>query len=278
MDKKELPKFVIVFIISTVCVFSAFAKNDPVVADVNGQKIHQSDIIRAQKLLPEKYRENSIEVIFPALLNSLIDSYLTSEYAKKRNYHKTPEFAKEMERVKRRVLQRITLSRVIAGAVTDDSIKERFETLKAGVLGKKEIRARHILLKTKEEADKIILELDKGANFIDLAKERSIGPSASSGGDLGYFGRGQMVPAFEKAAFDLEEGVYNSIPIKTQFGWHIILSEGARDKSLPIFEESVTNIKNQLSQEAVTNLLDSLRNDARIKSYNFDGSLLTEGK
>ncbi len=272
MNNRKSVKFIAVLILSIFYVCFAVADDDPIVADVNGKKIRQSDIIRAQKLLPERYRENSIEVIFPALLNSLIDSYLTSEYAKKEQYHKTTEFSKEMERVERKVLQRIALGRVIANTVTDEKIRKRFESIKAGMLGKKEIRARHILLKTNEEAKKIIIELDKGASFVDLAKQKSVGPSASSGGDLGYFGRGQMVPAFEKAAFDLEEGVYSSAPVKTQFGWHVILSEGKRTKKLPTYKESVNNIKNQLSQEAVTNLLDSLRNDAKVQSFNFDGS------
>ncbi len=89
------------------------------------------------------------------------------------------------------------------------------------------IHARHILVKTEDEAKTIVEQLKGGADFVDLAKKKSIGPSAPQGGDLGFFGRGQMVPEFEKAAFALKPGQISE-PVRTQFGWHIILVEEAQ--------------------------------------------------
>ena len=108
---------------------------------------------------------------------------------------------------------------------------------------KEEIRVRHILVETEEKAREIISSLDKGENFESVAKRESIGPSKDAGGDLGYFGRGQMVPSFEEAAFKLEQGVYTSIPIKTKFGWHIILSLGKRKGIQVSFDEVKENLK-----------------------------------
>jgi len=267
----------IVFIFCNILIFLipanayVYATGNPIVARVNGVEIFQNDILRAKRLLPEKYSQSPLELMFPTLLNSLIDSQLTAEYARDKNMHKTDEFKRDMVRIERQVLQRIALSMAINNNVTTEAIRKRFNEVKAE-LGGKEVRARHILLKTEDEAIRVIGELDAGANFAKLAVERSIGPSAGSGGDLGYFGRGQMVPAFEKAAFELEKGVYSSMPIKTQFGWHIILNEGIKKAPQPTFEEATPGIRNELSQKAATELLDKLRKDAEIERFNFDGS------
>ena len=137
---------------------------------------------------------------------------------------------------------------------------------------REEVHARHILLKTKEQAIKVIALLDKGVEFEKLARTKSVGPSGASGGDLGFFGRGQMVPAFEKAVFNLEPGVYTTYPVETQFGWHVILSEGKRIMGPISFEKSEEKIRNQLTQEVVSNFLEDLRRAAKIKRYNFDGT------
>ena len=250
------------------------ATEDPIVAKVNGKEILQSEIVRAKELLPERYRNEPIGLMFPGLLRSVIDSYLAEEYARAKGMHNGAEYKADIKRIERQVLQRLALKKVINEEVTEEALKARFQKLKMVSSGREEIRARHILLKSREAAAEVIGLLDQGGDFKQLAKKKSIGPSGSSGGDLGFFGRGQMVPAFEKAAFDLESGVYTSEPIKTQFGWHVILNEGSR-KSEPIsFEDTKERLRDQLTQEVVTNLMDELRRAAKIKKYNFDGTLL----
>ena len=106
------------------------------------------------------------------------------------------------------------------------------------------MHARHILVKTKEEAEAIIKELDAGADFAKLAKEKSTGPVRPEGGDLGFFSPGQMVPAFEKAAFALKAGKYTKEPVKTQFGWHVIKVEEKRNAPPPEFDQ----VKDQVRQ------------------------------
>jgi len=121
--------------------------------------------------------------------------------------------------------------------ISDEEVKARFEKEIAAIEPEQELRARHILVKTAEEANAIIAELDGGADFVELAKTKSTGPSGPQGGDLGFFGKGQMVPPFEAAAFALEAGAYTKAPVQTQFGFHVIKLEEKRDRPLPKFEE-----------------------------------------
>lgn len=118
----------------------------------------------------------------------------------------------------------------------------------------------------------IIKELDGGADFAELAKTKSTGPSGPRGGDLGYFAKGQMVPQFETAAFALEKGAYTKEPVQTQFGFHVIKVEDSRETTPPTFEESVDEIRNDMAQAAAAQYIEGLRGAAKIERFNIDGS------
>ena len=118
----------------------------------------------------------------------------------------------------------------VAGKITDAEIRARYDQEVAATPPVNEVQARHILVKTKEEALDVIKQLDGGADFEKLANEKTNDPSGkTTGGDLGWFGPGQMVPEFEKAAFALNAGEYTKEPVQTQFGWHVIKVEDKRD-------------------------------------------------
>ena len=121
-----------------------------------------------------------------------------------------------------------------------------------------QVRARHILVDTKEEAEKIIEELKGGADFAELAKQ-SKDPSGQNGGDLGFFGAGQMVPEFEKAAFALEPGQFTQEPVKSQFGWHVIKVEEKRMSEPPSFAEVEAQLRNYLMRQKFETVLAGLR-------------------
>ena len=123
------------------------------------------------------------------------------------------------------------------------------------------------MVKEEKVALAVIVELDKGKDFAELAKTKSTGPSGPTGGDLGYFGRGQMVPAFEKAAFDLDKGMYTTTPVKTQFGYHVIKQEDRRAKAPPAFEEVEQRLRTQLSQAAGAQYMGELRKAAKIEKF-----------
>jgi len=243
------------------------ATDDPVVAKVNGHEIKQSDVVHAQRLLPKQYQQIPLQMIMPNLVDSLIDSYLTAQYGIDNNFKKTEEFKSEMGRIEQQVLQRMALNTEITSKVTDDAIRARFDKFIADQGKKEEIHARHILLKTEDEAKAVIAELDKGGDFAELAKKKSTGPSGPKGGDLGYFGPGQMVPEFEKAAFALKKGEHSSVPVKTQFGYHVIKVEDRRTATPPTFEESKGRLRNELTQDVATRFMAKLRTSAKIEKF-----------
>ena len=138
--------------------------------------------------------------------------------------------------------------------------------------GKLEIHASHILVADEDAARTVIAELDKGGDFAALAEQHSIGPTKSRGGDLGTFGKGSMVPAFEKAAFALEPGSYTAEPVKTRFGWHIILLHSKERPPAPDFTQVQGPLARQLSEQILRKHLDELSAGAQIELLNADGT------
>ncbi len=243
------------------------AGEDPVLATVNGVNITRSEVVRAQTQLPQQYQKIPMEIILPNLLDSIVDGYLAADYARDQGYQKSDEFKTEIGRVERQILQSMALTREIDAKVTDAALKKYYDGTVASKGGAEEIHARHILVKTEDEAKAVIAELDKGGDFIELAKTKSTGPSGPTGGDLGFFGHGQMVPDFEKAAYALKKGDYTKTAAKTQFGYHVIKLEDRRTGTPPTFEESVEKMRAELSQKAGLALIESLRAKAKIEKF-----------
>ena len=263
--------FLAAIAISTSSMSVAIAADDPVVAIVNGHKILKSELMAARENLPEEYRPVPMEQIFPVLLSSLVDSRLVAVDAKSRKLDKEAGYKERLEQISVQVLERYAVRQAIEAAVTDDKLRTEYQNRVSGG-GDKEVTASHILVKTNDEAMAIIKELDGGADFAELAKTKSTGPSGPRGGDLGYFAKGQMVPQFETAAFALEKGAYTKEPVQTQFGFHVIKVEDSRETTPPTFEESVDEIRNDMAQAAAAQYIEGLRGAAKIERFNIDGS------
>lgn len=248
------------------------AAQDPVVAIVNGHEIHLSQVKSAHARMPEQYQQIPFETIFPGLIDSLIDARLAAADARRLKLHEEQEFKDRMARLEEQVLQRIVLARTMKAGVSDAELKKRYQSLIKEMTGAEQIQARHILLDSEDDAKAVLQDLKKGADFADLARKKSTGPSASSGGDLGFFSRGQMVPEFEEVAFKLKKGEFSETPVKTQFGWHVIMIEDRKKGEPPSFDELEPTLRNQLSQEAASDYIKKLRSKAEIKRFNADGS------
>ena len=274
MLPRRAPAAAVALVMAVAGFKTVLAAEDPVVATVNGVEIHLTQAKDAYQRLPEQYRQAPFEAIFSGLVDSLIDSKLAAEDAKRQKVPDEPEFKARMARIEEQVLQRMVLSRAMKAGVTDADVRARYETMIKGMAGNEQIQARHILLETEDAAKAVIADLKKGRDFASLARERSTGPSASEGGDLGFFAKGQMVPAFEKATFGLAKGQYTETPVKTQFGWHVIKLEDRKKASVPKFEEVEQDLRNDLSQEVGTVYVNRLRKAAKINRFNADGSPL----
>lgn len=243
----------------------ATAADDPVVATVNGAKILRSAVDEARTRLPSRFKEFPPNVIFELLVNSLVDTSLAAAEARRQGLHNEKRHKKQLLRVEEQILERALLARRIKQGLTEDALRKRYDRLAAEAAGKEEVWARHILVDSEAKAKDIIVELKKGGEFAKLAKAYSIGPSASGGGDLGYFGKGQMVPNFSKAAFALAKGAITDAPIHTQFGWHVIKVEGRRQGGVPPYEKAREDVKTLLSNDIGAAYIKELRAGAKIK-------------
>lgn len=241
-----------------------FAADDTVVATVNGMNITDGDLSLAMANLDQQFAQLPEDQRRGAALSALIEIRLLASKAKEKGYDKDPDFQKRMAFLQERALHSEFVDKEVAAAVTDEMVRARYDKQLADTPPSNEVHARHILVKTKEEAEAIIKELDGGADFEKLAKEKSTGPSGPNGGDLGYFRQGQMVPEFEKAAFGLSAGAYSEEPVKTQFGWHVIKVEDKRAVQPPAFDEVKDQIRSALLRETYFDMVKKMREAAKV--------------
>ncbi len=252
---------------------SAESPKDPVVATVNGQQIHLSDLQIAQQSLPQQYRNMPLATVYPALLERMVDSKLVEQDGRKNKVTDDPAFKKRLAFVEDQVVQDFWLQKQIAEKVTPEKMKQAYDEKVKNMPPEEEVHARHILVGSEPEAKAIISDLKKGTPFDKLAKEKSTDKaSGAEGGDLGWFKKADMVKEFADAAFALKKGSLTDTPVKTQFGYHVIQVEDRRKAPPPSFDELADQIRQDLAREAVTAMLNQLRADAKIEKFNIDGS------
>lgn len=217
-----------------------------------------NDIDPGLARLPDQQRRITVLKIY-------IDMKTLSDAAVKEGLDKTPDYDKRMAIMRENVLQQLYFKNSIIDKITDADIKARYDKEIAGLPKEQEVHARHILVKTKKEAEDIIKRLQKGEKFEDIAKQKSTDGSAATGGDLGYFSRGQMVKPFEEAAFSLKVGEYTKTPIESPFGWHIIKVEDRREKQPPALDDVKDAIRNLIARERYSATIGDLRSKMDIK-------------
>ena len=242
----------------------ATQESDPIVARVNGAPVHQSELITAARQLPAQYQA-TMDQVLPILLERLIDLRLIGEAGRAEGLAEDAQVKSRVQQAENRIIGEIYLEQQVSAQVTDERIRGRYEEIVESTPPSEEIKARHILLKTEQEARDTINALDTGVAFVELAEERSTGPSASKGGDLGYFTADQMVAPFSEAAFAMEPGSYSKEPVETQFGFHVILVEDRRKKEPPTFDDLEGQIREELAGQAVKDLVQGLREKAEIE-------------
>ncbi|WP_316013709.1 peptidylprolyl isomerase [Roseobacter sp. HKCCA0434] len=237
---------------------------DTVVATVNGTEITLGHVVAIRDRLPQNYRSLPPEVLLPGLVDQLIDQTLLSDEAVEAGAEDLARVQIQLDNERRGILSNETIATVLAGAVTEEKIAEAYEALTSEMTRATEYNASHILVETEEEANDVIAELEGGADFAELAQERSTGPSGPNGGNLGWFGPGQMVPEFDAAVQALEVGAVSE-PVETQFGWHVVTVNETRLSPLPPLEQVQPDIVSQLNQDALQAHIDALREGAEIE-------------
>lgn len=251
---------------------AAKSASDPVVARVNNVEIRNSQVLAAIQTLPPQYRSLPEAQLFPNILDQMVVRELLYQQAEKDKLQNDAEVKQQVEEARRRAMEEAYLTRSVNKDITDAKLKAAYAEMIKTLPKQEEVHARHILVKTEAEAKEVIAELNKGADFAKLAKEKSTGPSAKNGGDLGYFTKDQMVPAFADAAFALKPGQYTKTPVKTQFGWHVIEVLDRRIAPPPSFADSEDQLRKQLAQGAISSLIQQLRAKSKVVEYNMDGT------
>ncbi|WP_373236587.1 peptidylprolyl isomerase [Cohaesibacter celericrescens] len=245
--------------------FAQDAEKDSAVVTVNGKVFTTTELGYVAAELGPRLAQMPAEQQKSALTQVVIDLALVAQAAQEQKLDQSDAFKQQMDFLRMRALRNEYFRKNVDEAVTEADMKAAYEEQIAAAPVRQQLKARHILLKEEAEALSVIKELDGGADFAELAKAKSTGPSAPNGGDLGFFGQGQMVPAFEAAAFALDKGAYTKAPVKTQFGWHVILAEDKKDQPKPTFEQVEKDIRTFLTQKKFSELLSELKATAKIE-------------
>ncbi|WJW76643.1 peptidylprolyl isomerase [Thiohalobacter sp. IOR34] len=242
----------------------ALASDTEVLATVNGKPITEEMLRAYQAQRSHRHQGAGKAPSREQALKELIDIELVTQDAERKKVDQQPEVVRELKWHRRSVLVSKNMRDYLSAHPVDEAeMKAAYENLVAKQ-GGKEFHARHILVKTEDEAKAVIKALDGGADFASLAKEKSTGPTGKNGGDLGWFGPEQMVKPFADAVASMEKGSYSKTPVQTQFGWHVILLEDSRDTQPPSYEEVKPQIRSMLQNKRIDEFLGSLRSKAKI--------------
>ena len=254
---------------------AAAPAQDVVVAKVGDNEIHLSDLSEAAQTLPDEVRSMPPQVLYPMLLDQMVDREALVIQAKKDGVAQQPAVQRAIARATDQVLQNAVLSREIGPSVTDAALHAKYDADVANKPGEEEVHARHILVDNEDQAKKIIDQLNHGGDFAALAKANSKDPAAQNGGDLGFFKKGDMVPEFADVAFALKPGQISQTPVKTQFGWHVIKVDETRVAPAPSFDQSKDELRQQIIQAGVRKVLDKARQGLTVVKFNMDGTPMT---
>lgn len=244
-------------------VFAEDAAN-PVVAKVGDAEITKSDVDLAVGGLDPQLAQLPDDQKRAAALSGLIDVKLLAKDADKEGLQNDEAFKKRIAYLTERELHNAYFKKHVVDAVTAEEVKARYDAEIAKITPPEEVKARHILLKTEDEAKAVIKELDGGKDFATLAKEKSTDPNKADGGDLGYFTKDRMVPEFSEAAFKLEKGKYTETPVKTQFGYHVILVEDKRTQAPPTLDQVEPQVKQLVMRDKYVALLEAAKKELAV--------------
>ena len=262
-----LPSLAVAACLALPASLQAAPHSETVVAVVNGEEITLGHMILARESLPQRFKQMSDDVLYDAILQQLVQQTVLKQSLE----GKTPHYIElSLENERRSLLAGEAIDKVMQSAADETDLRAAYDTRYADGFGGAEFDAAHILVETKEAADAIKTDIDGGANFAEMAKEKSTGPSGPNGGALGWFGEGQMVPEFETAVKGLEPGEV-SAPVQTQFGWHLILLNDKRRKSAPDFDAVREELALDLQRKAVDARVVELEDAATVEYPKVDG-------
>lgn len=243
------------------------ADPETVVATVNGQDITLGHMIVAFASLPEQYQQYPSDILFKGILDQLVQQ---TALAQSFEGDVPARVTLSLENEERSLKAGEAVESVMSVAVTDEALQAAYDAQYSEGSAGEEYNASHILVETEAEAAQIVEDLKNGADFAETAKEKSTGPSGPSGGELGWFGAGQMVPEFEAAVMALETGAISN-PVQTQFGWHVVKLNNKRAIEAPTLDEVRGELALDIQRAAVEAHIEALVNAAEVDRKDVSG-------
>ena len=258
---KSLPTFVATALLSASIALpvQVLAQDRIAVATLDGNSIWLDEIMAVAETLPPEYQQQGIAGIYDQLVDEVANSRLAAVAARSSGLDKEADVASAMKTAADRVLAEAYITREVSKEITEEAIQAAYDTFVADTGSRETVTASHILVETEDEARAIIAQLNDGADFAELAREKSTGPSGPNGGSLGTFGRGQMVPSFETAAFGMPAGSFSADPVQTQFGWHVIQVSDKGIEEAPSLDQMRDQIAANLSRQSFARIVETLR-------------------
>lgn len=250
---------------------------DPVVATVDGKNVKRTDVYRFIQTMPANVQQMPATAVYPIALEQVINTRLIQNKAEAANLESDPEVQREMDMAKQQIIRNVYLERELNKRISESELKKAYKEAVKNVPDVEERKASHILVESEDKAKEIIERLKEGANFNEIAQKESQDPTAAqNAGDLGWFAKTDMVPEFANAAFALEKGQATTEPVKTQFGWHVIMLEDVRQRPKPTFEQARATIETQIRRQKLDELVQDWRKKADVEKFDINGEPVQE--
>ncbi len=250
---------------------------DPLIAKVNGIEIYQSDLAMAEEEVGQQLPQGGEDAKRDYLVGIVTNMILLAQAAEEKHVQDDPDFKRRLTFTRNKVLMETLLQDEVKKAMTDQALHAVYDDAIKQMPSEEEVHARHILFRVadwkdakqaqaaEDKAKAVVARLRKGEDFVKLANELTEDPAGhKDGGDLGYFTKEEMVPEFATVAFTLDKGKFSD-PVKTQFGWHIILVEDKRKRPAPPFDQVKGQLERIVARKAQVDLVTKLRAAAKIE-------------
>ncbi|AGA89793.1 parvulin-like peptidyl-prolyl isomerase [Thioflavicoccus mobilis 8321] len=263
--------------LAPACATEDEPSDDSVIATINGEQIPLETfrIFYFERMREEQAQNN--QEFQEQVFNEFINLVVVAQEGEKRKLDEREDVRSAVQLQNMKILSTATQQTVLQdNPPTEKELKEAYDKFVAGA-ERTEYKASHILVADEDEAKKLIAQLDKGAEFAELAKERSLGPTGKNGGDLDWFSADQMVKPFADAIKALKPGHYTEKPVHTQFGWHVILLEETRKAQPPSFEDAKPQLVAAVQRQHLAEVVTELRKDS-VVTLNTDIVKLKDGE
>jgi peptidyl-prolyl cis-trans isomerase C len=249
----------------------AIKPGNPVVAKLKGAEVTRLEVFNFIQSLPPQTRQLPLEQLYPMALEQVINSKIIAEKTKDINLDNDAEVKKQLAEAKKQITRTVYIENMVNKKIDEKRLKDVYAEYVKSFPDVDDIKARHILVKDEAKAKDLIKELNSGKDFAELAKANSIDGTAASGGELGYFAKTEVVPAFADAAFALTVGEYSKKPVKTDFGYHIIKVEEKRKRPPAAYNDIKPYLETQVRRQILDETVQAWRDEANIERFDING-------